>query len=97
MQTVELAVRPVQRQSVGQRGLFRGGGVCPMCRLSDGEKKRGAQHSEYERTQSATLGETAGMQRLRAAYMFKEAAAEWRATDEVRKLKRKQAVMSSVS
>lgn len=49
-------------------------------------KRRGAQHSEYERTQSATQRETAGMQQHRAAYMFKEAAAEW-AVDEVRMLK----------
>lgn len=48
-------------------------------------ERRGAQHSEYERTQSATQRETAGMQRHGGAYMFKEAAAEW-ATDEVRKL-----------
>ena len=46
-------------------------------------ERRGAQHSEHERTQSATQRETAGMQRHRAAYMFKEAAAEW-AVDEVR-------------
>lgn len=47
-------------------------------------ERRGAQHSEYERTQSATQRETAGMQRHGGAYMFKEAAAE-RAIDEVRK------------
>ncbi|GLD60327.1 proline-rich transmembrane protein 4 isoform X2 [Lates japonicus] len=45
-------------------------------------ERRGAQHSEYERTHSATQRETADMQQHRAAYMFKEAAAEW-AVDEV--------------
>ncbi len=49
-------------------------------------ERRGAQHSEYERTQSATQRETAGMQRYRAAYMFEEIAAEW-AIHEVRKPK----------
>lgn len=43
VQTVKLTVRSAQRQSVGQRGLSRGGGVCPMCRLSDGEKRGTAQ------------------------------------------------------
>lgn len=51
--SVELDVnRQTHCQIVGQWGLSGGGGVCPMCRLSDGEK--GAQHNEYERTQSAT-------------------------------------------
>lgn len=81
MQTVNLTVRSVQQQRVGQRGLSRGGGVCPMCRLME---RRGAQHSEYERTQSATQRETAGKQQHEGAYMLKEAAAEW-ADDEVRK------------
>ena len=49
-------------------------------------ERRGAQHTEYERTLSAVQRETAGMQQHRAAYMFKEAAAEW-AVDEVRMLK----------
>lgn len=49
-------------------------------------ERRGAQHSEYERTQSAVQTETADMQHHRAAYMFKEVAVDW-PTDEVRKLK----------
>lgn len=46
-----------------------------MCRLSDGEKRGTARW--YERTQSATQRQTAGMQQHIAAFMFKEAAAEW--------------------
>lgn len=42
-------VRSVQRQRVGQRGLSRGGGVCPMCRLSDGEKRGTAQSMKGHR------------------------------------------------
>lgn len=82
--TVKLTVRSVQRQTVGQRGCLEevGSVPCVDCLMERSE----AQHSEYERTQSATQRETAGMQQHRAAYMFKEAAAEW-ATDEVRKLK----------
>lgn len=45
---------------------------CVNCRM----ERRGAHHSEYERTQSTTQRETAGMQQHGGAYMFKEDAAE---------------------
>lgn len=42
--SVELDVnRQTHCQIVGQWGLSGGGGVCPMCRLSDGEKRGTAQ------------------------------------------------------
>lgn len=84
METVKLGVRSVQRRSVGQWGLFKGGGVCPMCRCL--MERRGAQLAGFERTQSATHRLTAGMQQHTAAYMFKEAAAEL-GIHEVRKLR----------
>ncbi|KAF0041195.1 hypothetical protein F2P81_007093 [Scophthalmus maximus] len=72
-QTVKLIVRSVQRQWDSGGCQEEVGSVpCVDCLM----ERRGAQHSEYERTQSATQRETAGMQQHRAAYMFKEAAAE---------------------
>ncbi|KAM7396609.1 hypothetical protein PAMP_019642 [Pampus punctatissimus] len=50
VQTGKLNVRSEQRLSVGQQGLSRGGGVCPMCRLSDGEKRGTAQCFKHEIT-----------------------------------------------
>ncbi|MEQ2278958.1 hypothetical protein AMECASPLE_004622 [Ameca splendens] len=45
-------------------------------------KRRGAQHSEYEKTQSAAQTETADMKQHRTIYMLEKAAAEL-TTDEV--------------
>lgn len=78
-----LPVRPVQRQHVGGGWPEEVGSVpCVDWRM----KRRGAEHSEYEKIQSTAQKETADMREHSAIYMLGKAAAEW-STKAVRTLK----------